>query len=239
MRINISPWQPFKTNKKLLREQLMLTKYGLVKLTLVHSVLMATLILSPGCVSSHSSTYLTKQIEKKLDATVQEERAKRMPQVVAFKLDREEVFEGENATLSWNTYQADNVTIDQGIGLVVAAGQQMVIPPASAQHDCIYILTAANKYGQTTARQRVVVMKEDQPPAIMFEITPAKVKSTLMARMEWSVGGARTISVDKGIGDLTKSYGEKLIKPVTGTYTLTATNKAGTSTRSVSIEVMP
>jgi len=82
-------------------------------------------------------------------------------------------------------------------------------------------------------------MKEDQPPSIMFEITPAKVKSTLMAKMEWSVAGARTISVDNGIGDLTKSSGEKLIKTATATYTLTAAKKAGASIKSISIEVIP
>jgi len=71
-----------------------------------------------------------------------------MLKVVVFNLDKEEVFEGENITLSWNTYQVDNVTIDQGIGLVAASGQQIVVPSDSKQHDCIYILTASNKYGK-------------------------------------------------------------------------------------------
>jgi hypothetical protein len=217
----------------------MITSRGLAKLILIPAVLTAALVLSPGCGPTSSGMYLKQQAEKKLEAEMQKELAKRMPKVATFNLDKEEIFEGENATLSWETFQADNVTIDQGIGQVGASGRQTVVPAASNQHDCIYILTAANKYGTVTSRERVVVMTEEQPPSIMFEITPAKVKSTLMAKMEWSVYGARTISVDNGIGPLTASSGEKLIKPATATYTLTATNKAGTSTQSVSIEVIP
>ena len=74
---------------------------------------------------------------------------------------------------------------------------------------------------------------------IWVEITPAKVKANLMAKMEWSVYAARTISVDNDIGILPTSYGERLITPKTATYTITATNRAGTSTKSVTIEVIP
>ena len=192
-----------------------------------------------SCSGAGSEAYMRKQIREAKEKAAAEELAKNMPKIISFTIDRNEIFQGDNVTLTWNTSQADNVTINLGIGVVPAAGQMSVSPAASATNDAVYILTVTNKYGTVTAKARTVVMKEDKAPSILFEITPARVKEGLKAKMVWSVYGARSINVDNGIGTLTESSGEKLITPRTAKYTLTATNKAGSSTKSVDIEVIP
>jgi hypothetical protein len=228
----------------------------------IYVVLSVMLLISisvlPACGVHSARPGATTQ--RYIGEKLQEEIAQLSPKIQEFKSDQYQIFSGENATLTWSVIQADNITIDQGIGSVDTYSKQSMIPsfydkdsghaylsmagfsgtysfiPSSS---ATYTLTIANKYGKSTKTARVEVMQEDQAPKILFEITPAKVKAGLLARMEWSVYAARTISVDNGIGVLSEMYGEKLITPKTATYTLTATNKAGTSTKSVTIEVIP
>ncbi len=229
---------------------------GIYLVLLIILLVSSTMLSACGTQSMKPGAQLQRQAAKALE----EEVVRRMPKIQDFRSEQYKIFSSENATLMWSVIQADNMTIDQGIGSVEAYSKQCMIPSFydkdsghaylsvagfSGSYNFIpsssatYTLTVANKYGKSTKTARVEVMREDEAPKILFEITPARVRADLMARMEWSVYAARTISVDNGIGVLTKSYGEQLITPKTATYTLTASNKAGTSTKSVTIEVIP
>lgn len=73
---------------------------------------------------------------------------------------------GQAVTLSWQTQNADTVTID-GVGTVPASGTRPVKPPSSTN----YVLTAKGPGGEREASARVTVM----PPA-----TAASTDTSLM-----------------------------------------------------------
>ncbi|RPI71764.1 MAG: hypothetical protein EHM45_23115, partial [Desulfobacteraceae bacterium] len=51
-----------------------------------------------------------------------------VPQILYFNANPLEIVNGHNATLSWKTNEATQVTIDQGIGTVALEGQRSVTP---------------------------------------------------------------------------------------------------------------
>ncbi len=77
----------------------------------------------------------------------------------------------------------------------------------------------------------------DMPPEIStFSASPATVSSGAASLLSWSVAGAASLSIDQGVG--TVSGTTKSVAPLaTTTYTLTATNASGTTTRQVTLTV--
>jgi hypothetical protein len=70
------------------------------------------------------------------------------------------------------------------------------------------------------------------PVIIVFSSNPAKVNSGGKPTLLWSVAGANSVSIDHGIG-LVDGMGIREVSPATSTvYTISATNSAGTVTRS-------
>jgi hypothetical protein len=77
-----------------------------------------------------------------------------------------------------------------------------------------------------------------QPPAILsFSATPATVAPGQSATLAWSVNAAGSITIDNGIGDVTSATSRSVTPGATTTYTLTATNSAGTVTSRVTVTV--
>jgi hypothetical protein len=76
------------------------------------------------------------------------------------------------------------------------------------------------------------------PPLIVeFSATPSEISSGESAILFWSVTEATSISIDQGIDDVS-AVGTQTVSPMTTTaYTLTASNAAGTVTKSVVITV--
>jgi len=76
------------------------------------------------------------------------------------------------------------------------------------------------------------------PPLVVeFSATPSEIESGESATLLWSVTEATSISIDQGIDDVS-AVGTQTVSPMTTTaYTLTATNAAGTVTKSVVITV--
>jgi hypothetical protein len=78
-----------------------------------------------------------------------------------------------------------------------------------------------------------------KPTINSFTASPASISSGQRATLSWDVSGATTINIQPGIGDTGPSGSLQLSPPDTITYTLTATNKAGSSTGSVTLTVTP
>jgi hypothetical protein len=78
------------------------------------------------------------------------------------------------------------------------------------------------------------------PPVIgVFSNNPATISSGGTSTLVWNVTGATSVSIDQGIGVVGAS-GTKVVSPATSTtYTMTATNSAGTITRSAVVTVNP
>jgi len=78
------------------------------------------------------------------------------------------------------------------------------------------------------------------PPVIgTFSNDPITISAGGTSTLSWVVDGATSVSIDQGIGKV-DVQGTKVVSPVTSTvYTLTATNSAGTVTRSAVATVNP
>jgi hypothetical protein len=78
-----------------------------------------------------------------------------------------------------------------------------------------------------------------RPTVEYLTLTPSAVSRGGIATLEWYVSGAEWIAFDQGIGEVW-SVGSQLVSPmVTTTYTMTATNSFGTTTRAVTLTVVP
>src|SRR5205814_2309445 len=67
------------------------------------------------------------------------------------------------------------------------------------------------------------------PSILSFSAAPSTVTAGQPASLTWSVNGAAGISIDNGVGDVSGATSKTVLPAVTTTYTLTATNSAGSS----------
>jgi Right handed beta helix region len=79
---------------------------------------------------------------------------------------------GTQATLSWSTWQATQVTIDHGVGAVAAIGSRAVSPPATTT----YTLTAEGGGGPVSAQATVTVVDPDPHCALPASPGGARLK---------------------------------------------------------------
>lgn len=78
------------------------------------------------------------------------------------------------------------------------------------------------------------------PPSIhTFVAVPSEINAGGSAVLRWQVEGATTISIDQGIGRVSSAGSITVSPQKTLAYTLTASNKGGTVTRSVVVYVTP
>ena len=88
-----------------------------------------------------------------------------------------------------------------------------------------YTLTATNAAGTATANATVTVTAAVPPPSPLHRHAPG-IASGGTSTLAWSVTGATSLSINQGVGTVT---GTARCRPAaTTTYTLTATNAAGT-----------
>lgn len=85
---------------------------------------------------------------------------------------------GQTATLSWTTTNANDVSINNGIGTVAATGRQSVSPINTTT----YTLTANGPTGSTTATATVTITSPPPPPS--EEIRRPNPTGTLETRVD-------------------------------------------------------
>ncbi|MFC2050142.1 CARDB domain-containing protein [Chloroflexota bacterium] len=159
--------------------------------------------------------------------------------ISSFDASPSTVSAGEIATLSWNVSGASTVSIDQGIGNVALTGRRDVMPSATT----VYTLTATNAAGMSaTATAQVMVSgtpspSAGQPVVISFTASPSGITAGSPATLSWNVSNATSVSIAPGVGTFASS-GTTIVAPaVTTTYTLTATNAAGSTTAMAQVTV--
>ena len=78
------------------------------------------------------------------------------------------------------------------------------------------------------------------PPSIkQFRAEPDSVKTGTPAMLSWEVSGADKVTIDHGVGKVSAKGTFAVVPTVTTTYTLTASDTAGSTHRLASIEVTP
>ena len=100
------------------------------------------------------------------------------PTITEFVAEPTSIERGQSSTLRWNVTDANNISIDNGIGTVQASGNRRVFPGSSTT----YTLTAAGPGGTKTATATVNVSEPPPPPP-----PPAAPKPTLEQMLSGSV----------------------------------------------------
>jgi PKD repeat protein len=75
------------------------------------------------------------------------------------------------------------------------------------------------------------------PVVVTFSASPTEIKTGESATLLWNVTGATSVTIDQGIGDVTVADTKTVSPTKATTYTLTATNSAGTTNQSVTLTV--
>ncbi|MBX2867000.1 hypothetical protein KTR10_03530 [Candidatus Kaiserbacteria bacterium] len=163
------------------------------------------------------------------------------PRCGAFYASPSFISEGDSTTLIWNTSDAVEVSIDNGIGSVSLDGSRTVSPSSTTT----YTLTAENSEGETVTCTESVVVEKDTPTAIgapqcnSFYASPAVIYDGDSTTLIWNTSDAVNVSINHGIGSVALD-GSRTVSPSNNTtYTLTAENSEGemvTCTESVVVE---
>jgi outer membrane protein OmpA-like peptidoglycan-associated protein len=155
---------------------------------------------------------------------------------------------GEATQLKWTSTEAPSVEIS-GLGKVAGSGDQSVQP----LHDTTYKLTASGPGGTATASSSVSVNTAIQatldisPGEAKYRRVGNKVLEQSKANLKWSTSNASAVKIE-GFGQVDAAGSRPIevtpqktsVGPVdeTFTYTLNATNAAGTSeTRTAKLHV--
>lgn len=163
-----------------------------------------------------------------------------LPVISSFIPNPPVITAGDSSTLSWNVSNATSVTIDQGVGAVAPVGSTSVSPAATTS----YTLTATNAAGWSSATTVVLVMAAppgDLPVINSFTANPGNITAGDSSTLSWNVSNADTLTLT---GEITKTLGSMVgssdVSPdATITYTLTATNAAGSIIATVQVVVAP
>lgn len=162
------------------------------------------------------------------------------PTIVSFLATPSVIAPTKTALLSWSVQGADTVVIDKNVGAQssVNTGSAAVSPSVTTT----YTLTAS-KNGVSSQAQTTVLVSS-QPDAVFkpvinsFSVSPSSVSPGQKAVLSWDVSAnpSASFSLDNSIGSVTGT--SAIIYPAqTTTYTLTATNSAGSASAQVTINV--
>ncbi|MBI4912223.1 MAG: hypothetical protein HY823_05760 [Acidobacteria bacterium] len=143
------------------------------------------------------------------------------PTIASFSAAPASISAGQSSTLSWSVSGATGLNVAPGPGSV--SGTSVSVSPGATT---AYTLTASNAGGSASATTTVTVVP--LPVIASFAANPATISSGQTSTLSWSVTGAATLSLDRGIGTVTGT--SRVVSPTsTTTYTLTAANSLGAS----------
>ena len=138
---------------------------------------------------------------------------------------------GQSSTLSWTSVNANNVVITPGVGAVDKSGSVSVKPAQTTT----YTVRATGPGGNATCNITVTV-NAGVPVIASFTATPASITSGQSSTLQWSVQNADSVSISS-LGTVQVSGTRSVSPTATTIYTLTATNKAGSVTRTATVTV--
>ncbi|MCB9385087.1 MAG: OmpA family protein [Bryobacterales bacterium] len=184
-------------------------------------------------------TLTAKSGDKTITETRTVEVTKTAPLIVSFNAEPRNIAKGESSVLSWETANADQVTIDvqegsgMSLGSVGTAGTATVSPMETTT----YKITATNQSGSVTRTVTIQVGPPGMPRILNFVATPQEIDPGEFSTLMWEVENADSVSIDKGVGPVDLSGNSDVQPNDTTTYVLTASNNNGTVTASVIVSV--
>jgi len=145
------------------------------------------------------------------------------------------IIAGESSTLYWQTNNATSVSVTPGIGNVGLNGNVAVTPTSTTN----YTITASGANGITNSCNAAVTVTTGQAPRIIqFSAVPQTIASGQSSTLLWVVENATNVSINNGVGNNVSLGGTQAVSPTANTtYTLTATNAAGSVTSTATVNV--
>lgn len=145
------------------------------------------------------------------------------------------ILAGETATISYQTENADRVSIAPGIGNVAPNGTVNVNPTQTTT----YTLTATGPGQSATCNVTVNVGQGQGPRIVRFSATPMEIEAGGRSTLLWVVERADRVRIEPGLGEQPPSGTADVNPATTTTYTLTAINRFGEVSSTVTVTVRP
>ncbi len=139
---------------------------------------------------------------------------------------------GQSSSLRWNSVNADSVSIEPGIGPVAKSGAVSVTPAQTTT----YTVTATGRPGAVSVCNITVTVGAGTPVISSFTATPPSINAGQSSTLEWSVQNADSVTIST-LGTVPASGTRSVSPTATTVYTLTATNKSGSTTRTATVTV--
>ncbi len=152
--------------------------------------------------------------------------------ITQFTANPTNIGSGQSSTLLWQIDNADTAEI-AGIGSVNAKSGSTSVTPAQTT---TYTLTAHNRSGSVSATATVTVAAQPQAVIVTFQANPASISSGQSSTLTWVTQNADQVSISS-LGSVALNGSTSVSPAQTTTYTLTASNKLGQTTASVTVTV--
>ena len=149
---------------------------------------------------------------------------------ITFSAEPETILRGESATLTWETSNADTVTIDNGIGDVDVDGSTVVYPVETTT----YTLTATGTGETSTSCVTVTV---NYQPTVSLSASSTSIYTGESAVLSWTSTHADSCVIEPSIGTVETTGSITVTPAVTTTYTITATGTGRTAEATVKVTV--
>src|SRR2546428_8660614 len=140
---------------------------------------------------------------------------------------------GQSATLTWTSTGATSVYLEDQ--LVAASGSKVVSPSATKTYE----IEAKAGLQEVEARATVTVSTTAPPPSGMptasLTASPTSIQSGQSSMLTWTTSNATQVTLD---GAVVAASGSQSVSPTaTKTYSLVATNSAGSTTDPATVTV--
>ncbi len=154
------------------------------------------------------------------------------PEIHFFSAIPSTIRPGETTTITWSTLYGDLVELS-GFGPILASGDLLVEPMVTTD----YTLTVTNEAG-SISQTITVTVTQPEPEIDFFTALPDTIEQGQVTTLNWATREAEEVTIS-GLGRV-QNNGVVVVSPLdTTTYTLTATNAAGTKTAEVTVTVLP
>ena len=169
------------------------------------------------------------------NATVSVMPGAALPMVNSFTSSSASISTGGNSTLNWVTTGATAVTISPGAFKSASASGSTTVSPSATT---TYTLTASNAAGSVQATVTVAVQTATLPVINSFTASSASISEGGSSMLNWATTGATGVSITPGPFASVPASGSRTVSPTaTVTYTLTASNAAGSVKATVRVVV--
>jgi len=140
---------------------------------------------------------------------------RKTPKIGSFTATPAQIDVGQCSTLSWETSDADHVTLAPGIGEVPVKGSRSVCPTATTK----YTLTAYSGAFSVSSEIEVSVRGAQ---IVTFSAAPPQVDVGECSTLSWKVQNAVRITIAPGLGEVPLEGSRSVCPTATTKYTLTA-----------------